>query len=173
VISATSASNKPDQWAGVPSALHVPSRESSAKHVGELVRVPIDRLRIENLCPEGIDFHCSPVLECLANDKAVVGLCHDLLLLSGSDLIASAPSTWLETLAQRCMWKYSAGVNRRLSLIRLLKSDNADDNDADDDRYKRLWTDLGTPYSCFPKAIHQSTIGQLMQIRTKIVFVPT
>jgi hypothetical protein len=144
VLCAMSTSNKPGQWADVPTALHAPSKESSAKHVCELARVPIDRLRIENLCPEGIDFHCSSVLECLVTDKAVAGLCHDLLLLSGSDLMASGST--LETIAQRCMWKYSAGLNRRLPLVRSLKRDDINGDDDDDvDRYKKLWTDLLEP----------------------------
>jgi hypothetical protein len=137
VLGLMSASN-PRQWADVPSALHTPSKQSSDRHVCELLRTPIDRLRIENLCPEGIDFHCSSVLEYLVANKPIAAICHDLLLLSGSDLISSDSDEWLQNFAKRCMWKYSAGLNRRLPLMNLVKKD-------DNDKYKQLWTELLEP----------------------------
>lgn len=138
--------SKPSIWLDIPSALHAQAKEHSEQQVGKLLQPPVSRLCTNNFCPEGIDFHCSSVLDALMSDKALVALCHDLLLLSGSDVTTLTNASYddtiqrVENLARHCIWVYSAGVNRRLPLIQ-----NADKDQEVRDNYKNLWVELLAP----------------------------
>lgn len=77
-----------------------------------------------DLTLEGVDFHCSSVLEsAILSDAKLVRKCFDQL--GGIDTNHTDRSSaahndgrcWLEALLKSCMWKYSGGVNFRLPLV--------------------------------------------------------
>jgi hypothetical protein len=84
---------------------------------------------------EGVDFHCSSVLEsAILSDAKLVRVCLEKLG-AGTDTDTDGRS-WLEGKLKSCMWKYSGGVNFRLPLISTETNDN---NDDDDDDLKRFY----------------------------------
>jgi hypothetical protein len=74
-----------------------------------------------DLSIEGIDFHCSPVLQNILADRELVET-YVTRLSSFDDILGRVPSacderrSWLEGILKSCMWKYSAGINHRRSL---------------------------------------------------------
>jgi hypothetical protein len=120
---ATAAPTVDVEWSKVPVLMHQKAKEQSAARVTTLCETGIDQLRIEDVCVEGVDFHCSAVIEHLLSDQELTGMCHDLLVLSQGVDAARVPATmegrrsWLEGIFKSCMWTFSAGVNRRRPLM--------------------------------------------------------
>jgi hypothetical protein len=109
------------QWMDVPGLIHRRPRQQSANRVAPLCSVGIQHLAMEDICVEGVDFHCSAVLDELFSDERLCGVCYDLYLLSQVDKDGEEQQpldrrAWLESTFQRCMWRYSSGVNRRRNL---------------------------------------------------------
>jgi hypothetical protein len=105
-------------WTDIPRLVH------RTPHEQALERVPgigIEALEIEDTTLEGIDFHCSSVLDDLLKDARLVSVCHDLLVLSSwaDDIPTTAQErrAWLLDFWKSCMWKHSAGINHRRPLL--------------------------------------------------------
>ena len=132
------------QWNQVPRFIH----ESAAKHSASrierlLVAQPTDPPHQQNsfvglsclnkvdLTIEGVDFHCSSVLEsAVLCDTNLVKECF-VKLANGPPRLRAAGQdrrSWLEGLLKSCMWKFSGGVNFRMPL---LGTNDGDDNDSD------------------------------------------
>jgi len=129
----------------VPSSPEKPTENSTRTTGGTLRFVGLTCLRRSDITPEGVDFHCSSILEStILCDPKLVGECCDALrainhLLRGqpcppAGTAAGAATTtntttttnpsstdsrrlWLEGVLKSCMWNYSAGVNLRLPLV--------------------------------------------------------
>ncbi|GKZ01250.1 hypothetical protein MPSEU_001076000 [Mayamaea pseudoterrestris] len=118
-IKVDAESTAPLTWTNVPRAVH-PSNiiNLSVQKVSDFVAPgATPKLRLPDVCVEGVDFHCSPILDhLLANDR-LFGVCADLLRLSGETLCPSEDRTRVEGFLKKCMWDYSAGVNHRRPLI--------------------------------------------------------
>jgi hypothetical protein len=105
---------------------------------------------------EGVDFHCSPIVDHLLS-LPVAQLCSDLLVLSSTCGEGSSKQTGparssgdnraartipLQDVFRHCLWHYSSGVNRRQPLLHvqppLALCDSADSGPD----YKEMWRQL-------------------------------
>ena len=126
--------------------IHQRAKEQSADRVTALCSSGIERLTIEDICVEGVDFHCSRVLDELLADSQLCGMCLDLLFLAcmsghgGDDAVpesAEGRCSYLEQIWKSFMWNYSL-VNHRRPLIKSSLHTT-------DDMYSELWKDLVAP----------------------------
>lgn len=141
-------------WRDVPSLLHDRSRVQSTDRVAPLVAQGIPCLVFEDISIEGVDFHCSPIVDHLLS-LPVAKLCSDLLVLSTTACEVSLEQTdptrdsndgatrkiALQDVFRHCLWQYSSGVNRRQPLLLHppLESRDSDENQPD---YKEMWRQL-------------------------------
>ena len=94
-----------------------------------------------DLTPEGVDFHCSSVLEsAILCDTSILKECF-VKLANGRPRLRTAGQdrrAWLEGLLKSCMWKFSGGVNFRLPLTAAESIKDGDDDDDLKDFYESL-----------------------------------
>ena len=115
-----------EEWIQVPSYIHKSSslkQQSSMERIDHHIR-SLSAISQSDITIEGIDFHCSSILEStiLNNDQLVRECCNELQRINirntPSDLSSSTNRrSWLEGLLKKAMWKFSAGVNYRIPLI--------------------------------------------------------
>jgi hypothetical protein len=114
------------QWSNVPFRIHQSASRQSASRV-QAINICQDNgiacLTKTDITMEGIDFHCSSILESMLSDRHLVDQCYNHRLattgMAGLDSMPDDDSkdhrrSWLEGVLKRCMWNYSAGINRRL-----------------------------------------------------------
>ena len=129
----------------------------SLARIESLLAQRLPGLELADIPPEGIDFHCSGVLDDVLSDPWLFQQCLTQIgALSSSSVLglgpvppeASEKRSWLEHVLKRCMWDYSSGVNRRLPLL-LLDDERvsiARRNDtAEQDPLKTIWQSLILP----------------------------
>jgi hypothetical protein len=110
-------------WCQVPVSIHQKSREQSLCTQGpfmNLFHCGIDYLLFKDITVEGVDFHCSAVLDHLARDDNLVQLSTDLMILSdevGFPQSRDERLVWLSRVWKSCLWDYGSGVNFRRPLI--------------------------------------------------------
>ena len=116
------------KWEDVPHRIHEAARKQSAQRVPEIANTGLMELVHSDLAIEGIDFHCSPVLNSMLSDKEFVQLCLSRLktITDNGHKLGQSPLppnheqdkqlSWLEGVLKSCMWNYSSGVNFRRSL---------------------------------------------------------
>ena len=127
------------KWMDVPDFIHCKTRYQGIQHITSMMKEPLIRLQLQDLCVEGVDFHCSDVLDQLLKDDAFVSTSFDRLI--GEKVLETtgcSSKDQLMVILKRCMWKYSSGVNFRQPL---LLGNNASTKD-DDDSLKSFWQDL-------------------------------
>lgn len=133
------------RWCDLSMLIHQSSSLQSEARVASLTKDGILQLSMVDLSIEGIDFHCSPVLHHIMADRELVET-YLTRLSSFDDSLGRVPSTWderrswLEGILKSCMWKYSAGVNRRRSL-----TPTVDAESAKIDPLKPFWADSVAP----------------------------
>ena len=140
VVAADSSSRAKDianghsnAWLRVPAVVHERARQQSLAQVRPLNG--LDCLTLHDLCLQGVDFHCSSIIESLLADAPFCELCTDLL--SFADARKTEDSSQLAAIFKRCIWTYSSGVNRRRPLIETSQDD--------DDEYREFWEQLVEP----------------------------
>jgi hypothetical protein len=150
--SAEAASSSSDvEWCSVPMLMHRRAKEQGESRVSSLCATGIDQLRMDDICIEGVDFHCSAVVDHLLSDNELVGVCHDLLVLSQQRDAGQIPATaegrssWLEGIFKECIWNFSAGVNRRHPLISNTVDEKSSTENADPPAYSNMWSELMAP----------------------------
>ncbi|GAX24494.1 hypothetical protein FisN_18Lh044 [Fistulifera solaris] len=97
-------------WALVPATIHERTRYQAHQFVSELCRNKLHQLMLKDISVQGIDFHCSSIIEHLLSDEPFRELCLDLLKLDEPSAISSSQ---LPSVLKQCLWDFSAGVNRR------------------------------------------------------------
>lgn len=123
-----------NEWSSLPWTIHESGMKNSVQRVPHLV---IDHLTLEDICFEGIDFHCSTILEFVLLDENYCEICLDVLRLAiightsttnGTEsvacnkLMAPIPDSikeghpWLTSLLKQSIWNFSSKVNHRLPL---------------------------------------------------------
>ena len=133
------------RWCDLPTLIHQSSSLQSEARVAALTKDGILQLSMVDLSIEGIDFHCSPVLDNILADRELVET-YLTRLSTFDDSLGSVPSawderrSWLEGILKRCVWKYSAGINRRRCLI-----PTVDVESAKVDALKPFWVDSLSP----------------------------
>lgn len=131
-------------WFQVPELIHRRAKLQSGVHVTALVKDGIDKLLLGDVCLEGVDFHCSGVLDQLLANEAFVETLHlQLEKLDGIDPAAAFLSrrAWLESVLKKCMWDYSSSVNLRRPIANANKSEQS----SCPDQLKIFWESLVAP----------------------------
>jgi hypothetical protein len=100
-------------WALVPATIHERTRNRAHQLVSELCRNRLHQLTLKDISVQGIDFHCSSIIEHLLSDEPFRELCLDLLKLNEPLAVSSSQ---LPSVLKQCLWDFSAGVNRRQPL---------------------------------------------------------
>lgn len=100
-------------WALVPAQIHERARDQAHQLVSQLCQNKLRYLTLKDVSVQGIDFHCSSVIDHLLSDQPFRELCYDLLKLTGNSDTSYAQ---LPSMLKRCLWDFSAGVNRRQPL---------------------------------------------------------
>ena len=100
------------RWTLVPATIHEKTRDQAHQLVSELCQSKLRRLTLNDISVQGIDFHCSSIIDHLLSDDPLRELCHDLLKLNGD----SDTCSQLSSMLKQCLWDHSAGVNRRQPL---------------------------------------------------------
>ncbi|VEU44115.1 unnamed protein product [Pseudo-nitzschia multistriata] len=141
-----------EEWSQVPVFVHQSAAKQSASRIDRLLMatpmgsfsrpqsqkaaqnknnnfVGLISLGKSDLTVEGVDFHCSSILESaiLSNPKVVEDCCDHLEAIdrkyghgnssTGNDRRTRSLHSSLRGVLKSCMWKYSAGVNLRLPLL--------------------------------------------------------
>jgi hypothetical protein len=109
-------------WQDTIKKLHHRAKEQGSCRVDALASHGIDSLTIDDVCIEGVDFHCSPIIDKLLADEELCGLCNDFLILFDDDgsMVSSSfteMSSRLASVFKKCIWKHSSGINRRRPLF--------------------------------------------------------
>ena len=118
------------QWNQVPGFIHESAAKHSAARIERLLHqheqnssstfVGLSCLNKIDLTIEGVDFHCSSVLEsAILCDTNLVKECF-VKLANGRPRLRAAGQdrrSWLEGLLKSCMWKFGGGVNFRLPMV--------------------------------------------------------
>ena len=137
------------QWDSIPVILHQSARRQSICRVGPICHEGILSLTITDITVEGVDFHCSGVLETILSDRELLETCYsrlnslvdcDGLDPMPLDMSSDSRRQWLEAILKKSIWNYSAGVNRRLSLTGKVLT-----TDGKDVLKKRFWDELISP----------------------------
>jgi len=134
-------------WSSLPCHVHAMGKEQS------LIRIPsasvvLDRLCLADVCKEGIDFHCSNLVEHLCKDISVLTAlreCQTNTTMTATPTMTAADDD-PQQLLKHCIWRYSAGVNLRRPLIsRDEKLVPRDTIIFDEAAWKALWQDIVSP----------------------------
>ena len=134
-------------WTDLPMRAHEQARRGGWEIVSSLClgNTRLEQLRFEDICLEGVDSHCSSVIDHLLANTETVNLCHDLIILSGCVEHRNVPTSkqgrraWLENIFKYCMWHFSAGINTRRALTSTKSASCAFKNEA---AYSELWREL-------------------------------
>jgi hypothetical protein len=168
-----------EEWIQVPTHIHKSSslkQQSSMERIDHHIR-SLSAISKSDITIEGIDFHCSSILEStiLNNDQLVCECCVELQRINirniPSDLSSSTNRrSWLEGLLKTSMWKFSAGVNYRISLI--VDDDdgvaNMNQNDDDNDKYlKQFYKTFVLPRT---KAFSERYINERLSSSSKRMY---
>ena len=142
------------KWRDVPNRIHLAGRKQSSQRVSEILKSGIAKLVPSDLCVEGVDFHCSNVLDTMLSDQELVNSCLDQLKsivdnehATGLGQIPSnheEKRAWLEGVLKKCMWHYSSGVNfrRPLQAVSPELSDVDKSTAREEDSLKTFWNEL-------------------------------
>ena len=159
----SSSADRPLPWHNVPTYLHQKSREQSLDRVVALCQHGVERLVVEDICFEGIDYHCSGIINALLLDDYLCGICYDLMTLAEawlppnddtpteSSLRNERRRTDLEHILKVIIWNFSSSINRRRPLqfdatsvptsgTRVVETTTTTNDPCI--RYKELWNDL-------------------------------
>lgn len=130
-------------WNQIPTLIHNAASQQSLARVRSLAQQGIPYLTLNDISVEGIDFHCSPILENILSDRFLVEQCIDKMRPSHDIPGATADRrSFLEGQLKSWIWDYSAGVNRRRPLVPSQSSAAADENDV---VFKSIWTEILHP----------------------------
>ncbi|KAL7459409.1 hypothetical protein ACHAWC_011205 [Mediolabrus comicus] len=109
------------KWMDVPRIIHTKAREQSEKLVTMNIFNPtgiVVALNTNDVCPAGIDFHCSPVVDHLLSRPTLYEcLCERLKPLASSTKSETMYRDWIAGKVKQCIWNYSSGVNRRRPMM--------------------------------------------------------
>ena len=143
-------SSKTDRlkWKCIPSLIHAKARQRSQNLVTiTMVNSPggIATLTTNDVCPAGIDFHCSPVVDHLLSRPEIYScLCERLTSLLPPNYAMNRD--WIASKVKVLIWNYSSGVNRRRSQVGPPKQSDRDSV------LKQLWDDvLSSPFDEYAK----------------------
>jgi hypothetical protein len=131
-------------WKQIPHVIHSSASQQSLSRVNILTQHGVPCLTMNDISVEGVDFHCSAIIENILSDRSILEQCLDKLIAT-RDVPEGFTErrSWLEGKLKSWIWNHSAGVNRRRPLRQMKDSD--DDTPAADDLTKSIWNELLQP----------------------------
>lgn len=146
-LAATVSSSNPAalQWTMIPYLIHQSARKQSTSRVQPMIEQGLASLTFSDTTTEGVDFHCSSIIDYILSDSTLVHKCEEKF----EKIVGLGPlpqghadrKAWLERILKRCMWKYSAGVNRRLPMTMMIHSEN-DDSKQETSPMEAVWKEI-------------------------------
>lgn len=133
-------------WISLPTQIHAAARQLSASRVDQMTKCGLRALSFSDITTEGVDFHCSRVVDFVLSDPSTNTKLSDALIeAQGMRLIEPAtterdPRTRLESLLKRLIWTFSAGLNRRLPL-----TSSSEEAKSHDKQLKATWEEHVLP----------------------------
>ena len=128
-------------WSDLPAHSHEKAAVQSGSHVPNLISARLEKLSPSDAIHNGVDFHCSAVLETVLSDEgvaaAVAQRMDEMKMRRGGEDTTEA----VMIVAKTCMWRYSSGVNHKRDLSSMVDGTISSAND-DDKQLKALWDDL-------------------------------
>lgn len=134
IIYPSSSTDNPILWKDVPFLLYRQTVQSSSNLLLTLQKSPLPMLTKHDICPSGIDFHCSNVLNVLLRPECPFYIKLQSMFKDSTDVD-------LENMAKKIMWDYSSGVNNR----RNISTGKLCTKLEGDDAIKMIWDDFAYP----------------------------
>ena len=138
------------QWSDIPISIHQKVHEQGKDRVASLCSSGLDRLVSDDICLEGVDFHCSPIIDALLADEQLFGFCSDLIILATpSESLGTQMESSLERrsnlkgVLQTAIWNFSSSVNRRRPLHTTVNDSSLLTEDSD--AHAELWNEWIAP----------------------------
>ena len=129
-------------WSDLPAHSHEKAAVQSGSHVPNLIAARLEKLSPSDAIHNGVDFHCSAVLNTVLSDgsiaAAVAQRMDGINVSKGGEDMAEA----VMNIAKTCMWRYSSGVNHKRDLSTMVDGAASNKNMDDDKPLKALWDDL-------------------------------
>lgn len=138
----------PSPWLQVPCLLHDKASDMMNLLVRPLLKSGLHRLSLDDACLEGVDFHCSDILESLIQNPDIGGVALDLLSMSLPEKRREVLQAILNESWKTFMWDELSGVNHRRSLDDENKAVPTENNDGPDSTRALLsgiWNELVKP----------------------------
>ena len=131
-------------WSDLPAHSLEKAAVQSGDHVPNLIAARLEKLSPSDAIHNGVDFHCSAVLETVLSDESIVAAVARRLDMMSVDNLPGGGEGKAESVmnvAKSCMWSFSSGVNhkRDLSSAADAAAATTDDNGK---QLKALWDDL-------------------------------
>ncbi len=123
-------------WHHYPELVHERARERSQLLVtSKLVSsFGLDKLKINDVCTAGIDFHCSSVVDVLLSNPNLATSLREKFA-GTKNIKENINWDWLSRQIKLCIWKYSSGVNHRLPIV-------PQEEDDDEAMMRSAWDDV-------------------------------
>ncbi|CAB9520386.1 expressed unknown protein [Seminavis robusta] len=118
-------------WLDVPKRMHEKAVAASTTRLAS-TDIFLERLCLPDICRQGVDFHCSNIIPTLLQDSQ---------LRTAVQQMADGMECSAETLLQRIIWKFSAGVNLRRPLATESKKGGRS-NQHQDQVLNQFWKDV-------------------------------
>ena len=129
-------------WSDRPAHSHEKAAVQSGSHVPNLISARLEKLSPSDTIHNGVDFHCSAVLETVLSDEgvaaAVAQRMDEINVTKGGEDMAET----VMNVAKTCMWRYSSGVNHKRDLSSMVDGTASNNNMDGDKQLKALWDDL-------------------------------
>ena len=131
-------------WSDLPAHSHQKAAVQGGDLVPNLIAARLEKLSPSDAIHNGVDFHCSAVLETLLSNESIASVVARRLGMTNGDNLSGCGEGKAESLmnvAKSCMWSFSSGVNHKRDLSSTADAvvTTTDDNDK---QLKSLWDDL-------------------------------
>ena len=131
-------------WSDLPAHSHQKAAVQGGDLVPNLIAARLEKLSPSDAIHNGVDFHCSAVLETLLSNESIASVVARRLGMTNGDNLSGCGEGKAESLmnvAKSCMWSFSSGVNHKRDLSSTADAvvTTTDDNDK---QLKALWDDL-------------------------------
>jgi len=140
------------RWNQVPHLIHQKKSTEQGKNntqLASLLDQGLPFLQLKDISVEGVDFHCSPVLDKVLEDTSLVREMLDWLQRHNRQVPNTTTAEqrqqqreYLLHILKGCMWSFSSGVNHRRPL---LEREQASAKRENQDELKELWNELVVP----------------------------
>ena len=129
-------------WSDLPAHSHEKAAVQSESHVPNLVASRLEKLSPSDAIHNGVDFHCSSVLETVLSDEGIVSAVAQRMDEIQVSRVGEDKAEAVMNIAKTCMWRYSSGVNHKRDLSSMIGGNATDNGNSNDKQLKVLWDDL-------------------------------